>query len=124
MADQLPRYGLLRLAAAGITRSRSRAASWTRMGTTSRVGWASKCRYVSHTTLATRSVSRVRELTRETLRDMVNRDALGIGGHHRPACRTVGPLVNHATDGTGRGQASGVDDAPTPDVLGARRAQP
>ena len=27
-------------------------------------------------------------------------------------------------NGTGRGQASGVDDAPTPDVLGARRAQP
>ena len=43
---------------AGITRSRSRAASWTRMGTTSRVGWVSKCRYVSHTTRATRSVSR------------------------------------------------------------------
>jgi hypothetical protein len=57
------------------------------------------------------------------LRDMVNRDAFGICGHHRPACRTMGSLVNHATDGPGRGQGFGVDDAPTPDVLGARRTQ-
>jgi hypothetical protein len=35
-------------------------------------------------------------LTRETLRDMVNRETFGIGGHDLPACRTVTMLVNHA----------------------------
>ena len=64
----------------------------------------------------------VGELTRETLRDMVNRDAFGIGGHH---LQRAGPgaLVNHATDALAAA-CRRVDDAATPNDLGACRAEP
>ena len=47
LPGQRPRHGAGMRAVrrvVGITRSRSLAASWTRIGTTSLVGWVSKCR--------------------------------------------------------------------------------
>jgi hypothetical protein len=67
-------------------------------GTTSRAGWPSKCRYMSHTTRATKSVSRWRTDVRDAAPHDQSRNARAQRASPSE-CRTMAPRVNHADRG-------------------------